>query len=181
MNKLSISKEQLKEWVSQLDSNGGCDATYRELEALILQSLNAMEGKQATSMSVEEAIEEAFVSVCEFHPDSKNILKEARKYIASMQESKSESLNYFKTREDYPGWFENEEQKAAAEKAILGNLEEVCRTVTVKLPYVAEPIYFAPWVAKAFYQFHKDTVDSCVKAFSEACNEADVKLEVIYK
>ncbi|EPJ2979037.1 hypothetical protein MA420_000641 [Klebsiella pneumoniae] len=39
----------------------------------------------------------------------------------------SEPVSNFKTRDDYPGWFENKEQKAAAEKAILGNLEEACR------------------------------------------------------
>ncbi|HBT0444712.1 TPA: hypothetical protein MA058_003365 [Klebsiella pneumoniae] len=55
------------------------------------------------------------------------------------------------------------------------------RAITVVLKYTSEPHAFAPWVAKAFYQFHKDTVDSCVKAFSEACNESNIKLEIIYK
>ncbi|UYL04400.1 hypothetical protein EPNKCIFM_00098 [Klebsiella phage KP13-16] len=55
------------------------------------------------------------------------------------------------------------------------------RAITVVLKYTSEPNTFAPWVAKAFYQFHKDTVDSCVKAFSEACNESNIKLEIIYK
>lgn len=116
MNKLSITKEQLKEWVSQLDSDGGCDVTDRQLEALIRQSLAAMEGEQATPMSIEQAIEEAFLSVCELHPDGKNILKEARKYIASMREPKSEPLNYFKTRDDHPGWFDNQEDPQVPDK-----------------------------------------------------------------
>ena len=52
------------------------------------------------------------------------------------------------------------------------------RTVTVKLPYTSEPSAFAPWAAKAFYQFHKDTVKSCAEAFSEACSAANVKLDI---
>lgn len=36
---LTITREQLTKWVSQLDSDGGCDATDRQLEALIRQSL----------------------------------------------------------------------------------------------------------------------------------------------
>ena len=52
------------------------------------------------------------------------------------------------------------------------------RTVTVKLPFTPEPSAFAPWVAKAFYQFHKDTVKSCVELFSNACAAAGIKLEV---
>lgn len=52
------------------------------------------------------------------------------------------------------------------------------RIVTVKLPYTPEPSAFAPWAAKAFYQFHKDTVKSCAEAFSEACSAAGVKLEI---
>lgn len=51
------------------------------------------------------------------------------------------------------------------------------RTVTVKLPYTPEPSAFAPWAAKAFYQFHKDTVKSCVEAFSDACAAAGIKVE----
>ncbi|HCQ8983667.1 TPA: ead/Ea22-like family protein [Klebsiella pneumoniae] len=52
------------------------------------------------------------------------------------------------------------------------------RTVTVKLPFTPEPSAFAPWVAKAFYQFHKDTVKSCVAVFSDACATAGIKWEV---
>ncbi len=37
-----ITKEQLTEWVSQLDSDGDCDATDHQLVALIRQSLVAM-------------------------------------------------------------------------------------------------------------------------------------------
>lgn len=51
------------------------------------------------------------------------------------------------------------------------------RTVTVKLPYTPEPSAFAPWLAKAFYQFHKDTVKSCVAVFSDACAAAGIKVE----
>lgn len=52
------------------------------------------------------------------------------------------------------------------------------RTVTVRPPFTPEPSAFAPWVAKAFYQFHKDTVKSCVEMFSNACAAAGIKLEV---
>ncbi|MDU1294893.1 MAG: ead/Ea22-like family protein, partial [Enterobacter hormaechei] len=48
------------------------------------------------------------------------------------------------------------------------------RTVTFKLPFTLEPSAFAPWVAKAFYQFHKDTVKSCVAVFSDACRAAGI-------
>lgn len=51
------------------------------------------------------------------------------------------------------------------------------RTVTFKLPSTPEPSAFAPWVAKAFYQFHKDTVKSCVAVFSDACLAAGIKVE----
>ena len=51
------------------------------------------------------------------------------------------------------------------------------RTVTVKLPFTPEPSAFAPWVAKAFYQFHKDTVKSCFSLFSDACTAAGIKVE----
>lgn len=51
------------------------------------------------------------------------------------------------------------------------------RTVNVKLPTTIEPTAFSPWVAKAFYQFHKDTVKSCVAVFSDACLAAGIKVE----
>ncbi|EMJ8866793.1 hypothetical protein RCP86_002970 [Klebsiella quasipneumoniae] len=52
------------------------------------------------------------------------------------------------------------------------------RTVSVKLPTTIEPTAFSPWVAKAFYQFHKDTVKSCFAVFSDACAAAGIKVEV---
>ncbi|HFJ2455308.1 hypothetical protein ACJWUT_25460 [Klebsiella pneumoniae] len=45
MTKSTITREQLEEWVAQLDEDGGCDATDRQLEALIRQSLAAMNGE----------------------------------------------------------------------------------------------------------------------------------------
>lgn len=44
-SKLTITREQLTNWVSQLDSDGGCDATDRQLEALIRQSLATMDSE----------------------------------------------------------------------------------------------------------------------------------------
>ncbi|GKJ94840.1 hypothetical protein NUBL9661_17230 [Klebsiella pneumoniae] len=80
------------------------------------------------------------------------------------------------------------EQSAEWERKAISNFEECAklsqrveelesRTVTVKLPSTPEPSAFAPWVAKAFYQFHKDTVKSCVAVFSDACLAAGIKVE----
>lgn len=41
----TITREQLEEWVAQFDEDGGCDATDRQLEALIRQSLSALDGE----------------------------------------------------------------------------------------------------------------------------------------
>ena len=68
------------------------------------------------------------------------------------------------------------EMEIAALRQRIAKLES--RTVTFKLPSTLEPSPFAPWIAKAFYQFHKDTVNSCVTAFSDACAEAGIKLKV---
>lgn len=65
----------------------------------------------------------------------------------------------------------------ALEKAQQRIAELESRTVTFKLPFTPEPSAFAPWVAKAFYQFHKDTVKSCVAVFSDACATAGIKVE----
>ena len=45
MTKSTITREQLEEWVAQFDEDGGCDATDRQLEALIRQSLAAMDSE----------------------------------------------------------------------------------------------------------------------------------------
>lgn len=47
MTKSTITREQLEEWVAQFDEDGGCDATDRQLEALIRQSLAAMDSEPA--------------------------------------------------------------------------------------------------------------------------------------
>ncbi|MDX7176157.1 hypothetical protein [Klebsiella pneumoniae] len=65
----------------------------------------------------------------------------------------------------------------ALEKAQQRNAELESRTVNVKLPATIEPTAFSPWVAKAFYQFHKDTVKSCFAVFSDACAAAGIKVE----
>lgn len=51
------------------------------------------------------------------------------------------------------------------------------RTVTFKLPVTPEPSAYSPWVAKAFYQFHRNTVKSCFAVFSDACAAAGIKVE----
>lgn len=45
MNKSTITKAQLQEWVAQLDNGDGCNATDRQLEVLIRQSLAAMDAE----------------------------------------------------------------------------------------------------------------------------------------
>nr|DAI71251.1 MAG TPA: Ead/Ea22-like protein [Caudoviricetes sp.] len=71
----------------------------------------------------------------------------------------------------------NVELVEALEKAQQRIAELESRTVTFKLPFTPEPSAFAPWAAKAFYQFHKDTVKSCVAVFSDACAAAGIKVE----
>ncbi|HHG1982772.1 TPA: hypothetical protein ACPUSB_004427 [Klebsiella pneumoniae] len=66
----------------------------------------------------------------------------------------------------------------ALEKAQQRIAKLESRTVNVKLPTTIEPTAFSPWVAKAFYQFHKDTVKSCFAVFSDACAAAGIKVEV---
>ncbi|EMN9023457.1 hypothetical protein [Klebsiella quasipneumoniae] len=65
----------------------------------------------------------------------------------------------------------------ALEKAQQHIAKLESRTVNVKLPTTIEPTAFSPWVAKAFYQFHKDTVKSCFAVFSDACAAAGIKVE----
>ncbi|HBR4668986.1 TPA: ead/Ea22-like family protein [Klebsiella pneumoniae] len=67
------------------------------------------------------------------------------------------------------------EMEIAALRQRIAGLES--RTVNVKLPTTIEPTAFSPWVAKAFYQFHKDTVKSCFAVFSDACADAGIKVE----
>ncbi|SVZ53269.1 Ead domain protein [Klebsiella pneumoniae] len=61
-----------------------------------------------------------------------------------------------------------------AEKRIA---ELESRTVTFKLPVTPEPSAYSPWLAKAFYQFHRDTVKSCFAVFSDACAAAGINVE----
>ncbi|WP_228264541.1 hypothetical protein [Klebsiella pneumoniae] len=53
----SITREQLEEWVTQFDEDGGCDATDRQLETLIRQSLAAMDQKPALHRYRRKAVE----------------------------------------------------------------------------------------------------------------------------
>lgn len=46
MTKSTITREQLEEWVAQFNEDSGCDATDRQLEALIRQSLAAMDSEE---------------------------------------------------------------------------------------------------------------------------------------
>lgn len=73
------------------------------------------------------------------------------------------------------GMAESYETTISMLRSRIAELES--RAVTFKLPSTPEPSAFAPWVAKAFYQFHKDTVKSCVAVFSDACRAAGIKVE----
>lgn len=53
MTKSTITREQLEEWVAQLDEDGGCDATDRQLEALIRQSLAAMDSSESVELPLD--------------------------------------------------------------------------------------------------------------------------------
>ncbi|MGR8898640.1 hypothetical protein [Klebsiella variicola] len=53
MTKSTITREQLEEWVTQFDEDGGCDATDRQLEALIRQSLAAMDSEPVATLDVQ--------------------------------------------------------------------------------------------------------------------------------
>ena len=72
---------------------------------------------------------------------------------------------------------EAEVWEQVAEKQLATAIKLEWRTVTFKLPSTPEPSASAPLVAKAFYQFHKDTVKSCVAVFSDACAAAGIKVE----
>ncbi|MFK5107543.1 ead/Ea22-like family protein [Klebsiella pneumoniae] len=73
------------------------------------------------------------------------------------------------------GMAESYETTISMLRSRIAELES--RTVNVKLPTTIEPTAFSPWVAKAFYQFHKDTVKSCFAVFSDACAAAGIKVE----
>lgn len=73
------------------------------------------------------------------------------------------------------GMAESYETTISMLRSRIAKLES--RTVNVKLPTTIEPTAFSPWAAKAFYQFHKDTVKSCFTVFSDACAAAGIKLE----
>lgn len=72
---------------------------------------------------------------------------------------------------------EAEAWERVAEKQLATAIKLESRTVTFKLPSTPEPSAFAPWAAKAFYQFHRDTVKSCFAVFSDACSAAGIKVE----
>lgn len=57
MTKSTITREQLEEWVAQFDEDGGCDATDRQLEALIRQSLAAMDSEPVGSISIDRLLQ----------------------------------------------------------------------------------------------------------------------------
>lgn len=65
----SITREQLEEWVAQFDEDGGCDATDRQLEALIRQSLAAMEGESHTDDELSNLLWYSQEATCHSDPN----------------------------------------------------------------------------------------------------------------
>lgn len=53
MTKSTITRQQLEEWVAQFEEDGGCDATDRQLEALIRQSLSAMDSSESVELPLD--------------------------------------------------------------------------------------------------------------------------------
>ncbi|HCD7554627.1 hypothetical protein ACNPIP_20495 [Klebsiella pneumoniae] len=77
MTKSTITREQLEEWVAQFDEDGGCDATDRQLEALIRQSLAAMDSEpvaevyQAPNVGICAALGPSIRMLCPLEPGTK--------------------------------------------------------------------------------------------------------------
>lgn len=113
--------------------------------------------------------------ISEYPTPSTQYARVLRKYIATLVEAleKAQATEAHCNR----GWIEAHEQEARAEAAEQRIADLESRTITFKLPFTPEPSAFAPWAAKAFYQFHKDTVKSCVAVFSDACAAAGIKVE----
>lgn len=130
----------------------------------------------------------AYVSYLDFVALEKS-LEKAQRYIEELREwNAGLAQESFERQQRISELLEGKVGSALFEREnhhveVVGKLTEhidqlESRIVTVKLPYTPEPSAFAPWAAKAFYQFHKDTVKSCAEAFSEACSAAGVKLEI---
>ena len=130
----------------------------------------------------------AYVSYLDFVALEKS-LEKAQRYIEELREwNAGLAQESFERQQRISELLEGKVGNALLEREnhhveVVGKLTEhidqlESRIVTVKLPYTPEPSAFAPWAAKAFYQFHKDTVKSCAEAFSEACSAAGVKLEI---
>lgn len=69
MRKSTITREQLEEWVAQFEEDGGCDATDRQLEALIRQSLAAMDSEPVGYFRRYDPDAEALINQCSKNAD----------------------------------------------------------------------------------------------------------------
>lgn len=99
-------------------------------------------------------------------------LEKAQQRISELEAYSKTALEFREAARD-----ENRHLKLSLE-AVEGRVIELeSRAVTFKLPFTPEPSAYSPWVAKAFYQFHKDTVKSCVAVFSDACRAAGIKVD----
>ncbi|HBQ9339434.1 TPA: hypothetical protein L9D42_004537 [Klebsiella pneumoniae] len=99
-------------------------------------------------------------------------LEKAQQRISELEAYSKTALEFREAARD-----ENRHLKLSLE-AVEGRVIELeSRAVTFKLPFTPEPSAYSPWVAKAFYQFHRDTVKSCFAVFSDACAVAGIKVE----
>ncbi|MHB6767537.1 hypothetical protein ACYBRX_11355 [Klebsiella pneumoniae] len=153
-----------------------CDAVERAEERMVSQVPKIVDGhdrmtkklKEAESRNAElvDALEKAQQRIDELENDEvcqRLANAEHQLYMAELAKHNLKASRKAQFR-----------KRKASEKRIA-KLES--RTVNVKLPTTIEPTAFSPWVAKAFYQFHKDTVKSCFAVFSDACSAAGIKVE----
>lgn len=120
-----------------------------------------------------ECAPENILALVEALESEKRICSTWRKTAESTSEKLEKAQQYIKERDE-----ENEGLMLTVGRLRVEREALESRTVNVKLPTTIEPIAFSPWVAKAFCQFHKDTVKSCFAVFSDACAAAGIKVEV---
>ena len=145
------------------------DITELELITKIkkqLENFDTVVLKEAEAKALVEALEKAQLRIDEMESDEVRQRLANAEYQLYMAELAKHNLKASRKSQF--------RKRRAAEKRIA---ELESRTVNVKLPTTIEPTAFSPWVAKAFYQFHKDTVKSCFAVFSDACAAAGINVE----
>ncbi|MCE5368461.1 DUF551 domain-containing protein [Klebsiella oxytoca] len=111
MTKSTITREQMEKWVAQFDEDGGCDATDRQLEALIRQSLAAMTSEPVAEVVSIYGDPEAFgereirplVGIQQM-PYGTKLYRHAQQPVVSPELTKDMEMEYF-LRDDWKGTF----------------------------------------------------------------------------